>query len=207
VKGVSGPGSGLAVYPLAQPDGLLLWASLVWIAKVAAVEYLWVLIQKINEQDAGMDGAMEIKRIMSCGFAHLHFAGEIQSRYVLWLLVLPLLAVSCTDRIERHEVVGFYVANHSIGIDSLVIRDDGTYVHHYVSPDGHEFFDTNSWTLDSASGEITFRDFDQHFALWEKSPRVITPGPGFWITFVMRRGGHTCLRLFDDLNWYFEKRE
>lgn len=80
-------------------------------------------------------------------------------RYVL-PVVLCLLSLmgACTKEVTRDRVIGEYEANHDLAKDTLEVRADGTYIHHYQIEGSKEFIYMGKWELEEWEGEplVTF---------------------------------------------------
>lgn len=119
------------------------------------------------------------------------------------LLFALAASIGCTKAIDRSMVVGKYNANHNKGSDSLELRADGVYLHHYTSADGKELANTNRWKFEYQDGKpiITFVQFA--FSL----PGYGTKYPGFWIVEVKKSiiGNTLHLCIDPDLGYSYIK--
>lgn len=73
----------------------------------------------------------------------------------LLLLTCISLLVLWRRQITTEELVGTYVADKCYGIDTLFIRADFTYLHHFVSEDGRLCVQGNLWEYE-----------DQYIGFW-----------------------------------------
>src|SRR3972149_2079199 len=109
------------------------------------------------------------------------------------LLLFPFLftIVGCSQNIERSMVLGIFIANHTKGIDSLIIRPDGTYLHSFTSPIGEKFVNSNNWEFELLDGEphITFSRFLFRLEGHGRGK------PGVWIVKVERSWGKLRLTI------------
>lgn len=115
------------------------------------------------------------------------------------LSVALFTTTSCCLEVSRSSVPGTYVATLATGIDTIVVRADGTYSHLF-SRDGGPGEESGTWDLERVEGapRISFHKFTPQ---WERGARQ-----GIWAARVQRTLHTMRLRISDDLNLYYERR-
>ena len=85
------------------------------------------------------------------------------------------LFLSC----KKKELEGVYVANHKEGADTLIINQNHTYRHHFISNEGKKYIKEGTWENGAESGWIDFANFDWHLKGFGVNPQDTT-NLGFW---------------------------
>ena len=96
--------------------------------------------------------------------------------------------------------------NQGQAADSLWLRPDGRYVHHYVPPGGGTpVADSGAWQ--AKAGERLLVTLANYVAYSDAETwPVAKPSlrPGYWITYTQRAsGGRPALVVSDDAGWAF----
>jgi hypothetical protein len=128
--------------------------------------------------------------------------------------------VGCSKDVDRSMVIGTYVANHNLGIDTLVIKADGTYRYFFKDKNGKVFTNSNKWVFEYFDGNpiISFEDFifvhDEEKRelikgiLEKEGIKTKSDGKGFWGVYPKTSlFGKIRLSIDPDLNYYYEKIE
>jgi hypothetical protein len=102
-------------------------------------------------------------------------------------------------------IIGKYKANHNKGEDLLELKEDGTYIYQFITPDGKEIKNTNKWELEYLEGRpiITFLRFSSALSKYSSQR------PGFWIVEVEKSffNGNIRLCIDPDLGYYYVKKK
>lgn len=132
----------------------------------------------------------------------------MNSLIALLFLVAAVTSTGCAmENIDRTDLVGRYVANYENAIDTLELREDGTYVHHYKSLTGDkEFTNTNTWEFEykDEKPRIIFSEFISGLPEQYSGP---SKNSGYWITEIRRSliSSSVKLPIFEDLDYYYTK--
>ncbi len=84
-------------------------------------------------------------------------------------LLLPLmclvLLLGCSKVTDSSQVIGTYEAHHQNGVETLQLRPDGTYIHHFKAVNGTETTYSGKWQFEPYYGEpkVSLNNFPQHF--------------------------------------------
>ena len=81
--------------------------------------------------------------------------------FLLSLMCLVLL-LGCSKVTDSSQVIGTYEAHHQNGVETLQLRPDGTYIHHFKAVNGIAL-DTTRRSLGDSSARI-------HWGLWAATP-------------------------------------
>jgi hypothetical protein len=79
-------------------------------------------------------------------------------------------------------IPGRYAVALPDAADTLVLRGDGRYVHHFWMEETGVRVDSGTWTLASRSGEpvVEFTNYDHLWRLAARHPGMTPRGPGFF---------------------------
>ena len=85
---------------------------------------------------------------------------------ILLLLIFSGLLSGCAKEIDRPQVVGQYQAVHKSGIETLDLREDGTYIYSFKSAGSAELPFRDRWEFESFQGEpkVALHNFSPHFS-------------------------------------------
>jgi hypothetical protein len=109
----------------------------------------------------------------------------------------------CSSTVSRTELIGPYTANVSEGTDSILMREDGSYVHAYSRPGEAVKEQLGTWMLEPQHGgdtRVTFDHFDFGIEPYKSA------GTGFWAAVVTKRFGKIRLTINEDMGLYYTKR-
>jgi hypothetical protein len=117
-------------------------------------------------------------------------------------LLMAFALLACSSRVSRAELVGKYSANVSLCTDTLVLREDGSYVHSHSLPGKTVTEQTGTWLLEPRAANGTIVAFERFVFEIEhlKSAR-----PGLWPAFVERRFGKLRFIINEDMGLYYTK--
>lgn len=117
---------------------------------------------------------------------------------IKYFLIFPaLLLFSCSDMINKNEIVGNYDWNNSQK-GQLTIDPDMTYTYYFDLSKNDTLQNTGTWIIDTIKNEIQFHDFKFSFVESKK---------GVWISRVRRKNGVIQLIYASDNNIYLRKIE
>lgn len=120
----------------------------------------------------------------------------------LRVLFLFLAIAGCSKITDKSQVVGVYEARHSIGIERLELRLDGTYFYEFRPSSGMAIKYSGVWRLDPYGGEpkVFLDNFSSHF------PDAPDSGPIGTLLGVERRWGQMRLYLSYDRDEYYTRK-
>ena len=110
--------------------------------------------------------------------------------------------LACSSAVSRSELVGNYSANVPVGTDTLVLREDGSYVHSHSIPGRTPTQQEGTWLLEPPAADGTIVTF-QRFVV-EVEP-LKSARPGIWPAFVERHFGKLRLTINEDMGLYYTK--
>jgi hypothetical protein len=118
-------------------------------------------------------------------------------KYVV-LIVMLVLILACSKRINPSEVAGTYEAHHQNGVETLQLRPDGSYLHEFKSANGTTSDHSGRWKFEPFDGEpkVALYDFSSHFPVSQKRGDIL-------LLDVERDWGRVRLYLSYDLGQYY----
>lgn len=123
-------------------------------------------------------------------------------RYCILFSMLLLFALSgCSKKVERSQVLGEYQTEHQNGVETIVLRGDGTYTQHFKQKDGTDTIISDHWEFEPYSGEprIALHNFKAHF------PRSSEKEADVTLLGIEKKSGRLRLYLSYDRDEYFSQ--
>lgn len=79
----------------------------------------------------------------------------------LRLLLIIIILLGCSDLLNKpvntSMLPGVYMANHTQGIDLLILKEEGNYIHIFATFEGQLYIDSSKWELISTLGQQSVR--------------------------------------------------
>jgi len=110
--------------------------------------------------------------------------------------------LACSSTVSRSELVGNYSANVRVGTDTLVLREDGSYVHSHSIPGEAATEQAGTWLLEPRAADGTRVTFDRF--TFEIEPYK-SAGAGLWPALVAKHFGKIRLTINEDMGLYYTK--
>ena len=110
--------------------------------------------------------------------------------------------LACSSAVSRAELVGNYSANVPVGTDTIVLREDGSYVHGHSFPGKTATEQAGTWLLEPPGVDGTRVTFERF--IFEIEP-LKSEGSGFWPALAEKRFGKARLCINEDMGLYYTK--
>jgi hypothetical protein len=117
-------------------------------------------------------------------------------------LLIVISLVGCSSSVTPRELPGTYVANSLNGDDTIVVTQDGTYIHSYAYG-GSSSVHSGGWTMEPENDGETRVTFD-HFIPSHGPSRPLKPGAwAFWPASVEKKWGaiHQARKPVETMRW------